>query len=60
MSNVGNIDRMARVFLGFAALGVGYYYGSYWGLVGLIPLGTGLLGACPAYSIFGVSSCKRR
>jgi hypothetical protein len=26
-------------------------------LIGIVPLVTGLLGSCPAYSIFGVSTC---
>jgi hypothetical protein len=28
-----------------------------WGLVGLIPLATGLVGYCPLYRVFGVSTC---
>jgi hypothetical protein len=26
-------------------------------LIGIVPLVTGLLGSCPAYSIIGVSTC---
>lgn len=29
---------------------------SAWGLVGLLPLATGLLGSCPTYRLFGVST----
>lgn len=32
-------------------------YGSWWGVVGLVPLGTGLVGWCPAYLPFGFSTC---
>jgi hypothetical protein len=28
-----------------------------WGLAGLVPLLTGLLGYCPAYSLFGLNTC---
>ena len=27
-------------------------------LIGIVPLATGLMGSCPAYSIFGISTCK--
>jgi hypothetical protein len=30
-----------------------------WGLVGLVPLVTGLAGTCPLYSIFGLSTCPK-
>ncbi|MCM8922019.1 MAG: DUF2892 domain-containing protein, partial [Candidatus Thiodiazotropha sp.] len=29
-----------------------------WGAIGLIPLLTGVIGWCPAYLPFGLSSCK--
>jgi hypothetical protein len=28
-----------------------------WGLLGIVPLATGLLGSCPAYTLLGVSTC---
>ncbi len=28
-----------------------------WGLLGIVPLATGLLGTCPIYTIFGLSTC---
>lgn len=33
---------------------------SLWGLIGVVPLATGLIGYCPAYTIFGFSSCSMR
>jgi hypothetical protein len=27
-----------------------------WGLIGVVPLATGLIGWCPAYSIFGIKT----
>ena len=58
-SNVGSADRIARVIIGLAVLGAGFYFKSYWGLVGLVPLLTAALGWCPAYLPFGLSTCKR-
>ncbi|HJP18163.1 MAG TPA: DUF2892 domain-containing protein, partial [Nitrospinota bacterium] len=32
---------------------------SLWGLIGIIPLATGLIGYCAAYQIVGFSTCKK-
>lgn len=51
-------ERVLRVVLGIILLAL-VFVGpqTYWGLVGLVPLVTGLVGSCPAYSIFGLSTC---
>ena len=57
-ANEGTIDRALRVIAGLvlnrlAASGtVGV-----WGWIGVVPLLTGLIGFCPAYAIFGLSTC---
>ncbi len=56
--NVGNIDRIIRTVLGLTIIGVGVYYQSYWGAVGVVALSTAVIGWCPAYLPFGISSCK--
>ena len=56
--NMGKIDRVLRGIVGLAVIGAGVYYQSWWGAVGAIPLGTAILGVCPAYLPFGISSCK--
>ena len=28
-----------------------------WGFLGLVPLATGLIGTCPLYTLFGISTC---
>jgi len=59
--NVGALERIGRVLLGVLILGL---YGAldpplrYLTLVGLAPLGTGLLGTCPVYRRWGVSTVK--
>ncbi len=58
MHNVGGIDRVVRALAGVAILGAGLYFKSWWGLVGLVPLGTAIFRFCPAYLPFGLSSCK--
>jgi len=56
--NVGMIDRILRVTVGLALLSI-VFVGpkTLWGLVGLVPFATGLLGTCPLYSLFGLSTC---
>lgn len=56
-TNVGSIDRIARIIIGLAALGAGYYFKSWWGAIGLVPLLTALLGFCPLYPLVGVNTC---
>ena len=53
-------ERMLRVVVGVGLLSL-VFVGpqTYWGLLGLIPLATGLLGSCPLYTLFGVSTCPR-
>ena len=58
--NVGGFDRILRVILGLGILGAGYYYHTWWGLVGLVPLLTAIVRFCPAYLPFGLSTCSRR
>ena len=60
-ANEGNADRLIRVVLGVALLAL-VVAGpkTLWGLVGLVPLVTGLAGTCPLYSLFGISTCPVR
>ena len=60
-NNVGIVDRALRIGVGvlLVALAATGTIG-YWGYIGLVPLLTGLVGSCPAYSLFGISTCARR
>jgi hypothetical protein len=55
--NVGSIDRVIRLVVGLGILGAGYYFKSWWGLVGLGPILTGVVRFCPAYVPFGLTTC---
>lgn len=64
-ANVGIIDRVLRVVVGLAlvALALGLIPGqpaAVWGWIGVVPLLTGVLGYCPAYSLIGVNTCGKR
>ena len=59
MKNEGTADRVIRIVAGLAILSLTVVGPrSPWGLVGLVPLATGLLGFCPLYRVIGVSTCK--
>ena len=57
--NVGGLDRAFRVVLGLVILGLGVYYRSWWGALGLAPLLTGAFAFCPLYGPSGTSTCGR-
>lgn len=58
MENEGTIDRVIRVLLGVALVSL-VFVGphSLWGLVGLVPLVTGIFGFCPLYKLLGIKTC---
>jgi len=58
--NVGTVDRTIRIVIGLVILLVGLYFKSWWGLIGLLPLLTGVFSFCPAYLPFGISSCAEK
>ena len=57
--NTGTVDRSLRIAAGIAliALTVSDTVGP-WGWIGIVPLATGLLGWCPAYTLFGIKTCR--
>lgn len=60
-ANEGMLDRLLRVALGLGLLSltvVGPQ--TMWGLIGLLPLVTGVIGYCPAYRLVGLDSCPVR
>lgn len=58
--NTGTADRVIRAVVGAALIIWALVGGPVWAWIGLVPLATAALGYCPAYSIFGFSSCRRR
>ena len=57
--NIGKTDRLLRIALGLLVLALGAAFDSYWGLVGLVPLATGICRSCPLYSLFHIDTgCK--
>ena len=56
--NMGSADKTIRLILGVVIIALGLYFQSWWGIVGLVPLITSLVGTCPVYLPFGISTCK--
>lgn len=56
-ANVGFIDMFIRLFAGVVLIGLAIagVIGP-WGYIGVVPLLTGLMKFCPAYTILGVST----
>lgn len=57
-ANVGGIDRILRIVAGVALIGwAAVLGGPVWAWIGVVPLATGLIKVCPAYSILGMNTC---
>ena len=56
--NEGRTDRVLRVAFGLVLVAL-VFVGpkTAWGWLGLIPLATALVGTCPLYAVFGLSTC---
>lgn len=59
--NIGDAERVVRVVAGLAILSL-VFIGpkTLWGLVGIMPVFTGLSGWCPPYQLLGISTCRHK
>jgi hypothetical protein len=56
--NEGTVDRALRIVAGLILISL-VFIGPQtpFGWIGVVPLVTGLIGWCPAYTIFGIRTC---
>ncbi len=56
--NVGSTDKIARIAVGalLILLSLLSIIG-WWGWIGVVPLATGLMNWCPAYTLLGINTC---
>lgn len=56
--NEGTLDRTLRAVVGVALITL-VFVGpkTPWGWLGLVPLGTSLMGWCPLYTLLGINTC---
>ena len=62
-TNVGKIDKVLRIIAGIVLLALFFILdgSARWlGLIGLVPLITGLTSWCPAYALVGINTCPAR
>lgn len=57
-NNMGSIDQVARITLGVGLISIGVVFQDCWGLIGIIPLSTALVGWCPLYWLLGLRTCR--
>jgi len=62
--NMGKTDRIIRIIAGIVlAIVGGMYLGAWWGvlffIIGLILLITAIVGICPLYLLFKISTLKK-
>ncbi|MBF0154051.1 MAG: DUF2892 domain-containing protein [Magnetococcales bacterium] len=57
--NVGGMDRLLRIVAGIVLIAL-VFVGpqTVWGWIGVVPLLTGVVNFCPAYTLFGISTCQ--
>jgi hypothetical protein len=59
--NEHHVERIARVVIGLVLILLAFVGPKTpWGFLGIVPLMTGLIGSCPVYTLFGVSTCKMK
>ena len=58
--NMGSVDRIVRGVVGVALIAWALRGGPVWAWVGVLPLATSILGFCPGYLPFGISTLKSR
>ncbi|CCU81010.1 hypothetical protein HSACCH_02507 [Halanaerobium saccharolyticum subsp. saccharolyticum DSM 6643] len=61
MKNVGQTDKLIRIILGIVLLSMFFFVegnAKYFGILGIIPLYTGLTGKCALYKLFGINTKK--
>lgn len=59
-SNVGTLDRSLRIAAGLVLIGLSLSgVIGLWGLIGVVPLATGVFRFCPVYPLLGINTCKK-
>jgi hypothetical protein len=60
-ANEGTVDRAVRVVAGLVGIAL-VFVGPQtpWGWLGLVPLATGVIGFCPAYTLIGLNTGAKK
>ncbi len=63
VKNVGSIDKVVRVIAGLILLSLLFIVegnARWWGLLGIVPILTVVMGWCPAYALLGINTCPAK
>jgi Protein of unknown function (DUF2892) len=61
--NVGGVDKVIRIMVGVGVLSLFFLLqgdARWLGLLGVVPLATGLVGYCPLYALLGLDTCPAK
>lgn len=58
-ANIGSTDKVVRLILGAVIIILGFYFNTWWGIIGLVPIITVAINFCPIYGILGISTISR-
>ena len=61
--NIGNTERVIRIIVGLGLLSLIFLLegnARWWGLIGLGPIVTAVIGYCPPYAWFGINTCAKQ
>ena len=53
------VDRGIRIVLGLVAIVAGIIFRSWWGMIGIPLLITGIIGYCGLYTVLGIATKKK-
>lgn len=60
-TNQASFERVLRVLAGLVLIALAWTGTvGLWGWIGLVPLATGLIGWCPAYTLLGINTCPMK
>jgi|GEM_PF-1240313 len=57
--NVGSTDPIIRIVIGLGIAITGVIFESYWGLIGVVILATGMVKICLMYPLLGINTTKK-
>ena len=58
-TNEGPTERILRIVAGIGILSLAFVGPKTpWAYLGIVPLATGIIGMCPLYALFGISTCR--
>jgi len=60
LSNIGKTDRLIRTAVAFVIVFASIYIGGLWAILGIVILLTTIIGWCPIYALFRLSTTKEQ